>query len=96
MRTLEVLKVPPGQAVLDRHYDGVVSEHRADLRRHGLDDIGFERQKNEILRSRLVAGRHRAQISRDFLRAVGADELQPIVTYRLQMRALIHDSDRLA
>src|ERR1022692_1540849 len=95
VRALEVLKVPPRQAVLDRHDDGVRGEQRAHLRCHRLYHVSFQRQEDEVLRSRLGAARHGAQILGELFGSVGADELETVAPDRVQMRALIDHRDRL-
>ena len=95
VRAIEILKVPPGQTILDRHHDGVCVEQSAHLRRRRFDDIGLQRQKHEILRPRVGAARHCAQVLRSFFGAIGADELEAISLDCFQMRAPIYHSDAL-
>ena len=96
MRAAEILEVPPRQAVLQRHDDGIVAEKRGHLRRDGFEHIGFERQEHQVLRAGFATARHRAHVADVLFPAVVMEEPQPVRANRVQMRTLVDDRDRLS
>jgi len=70
----ETLQIPPRQAILQRHDHGVIAEQRAHSRRHLCYRVSLQRREHEVWHNGIDATRHRAQVLRDFLRAVVVNE----------------------
>ncbi len=95
VRHVEALEIPPGNSVLQRKNDGVLSEKRIELRRDFGQHVGLDRQHHQILRSGLLVAVGGFDAGDDVLAAVRRDDLEPVFLDCRQVITDVNDADRL-